>query len=552
MLATIFKRLISIDQKPDITLTLINDEHYQDFFGCLSHLEENKDISFNLKKFFGELSCFNNYLDIDNVEIISNINNNFRIIFLKDYIFPTFLTDRQIEELNTFLFLHNNTIICHINTIMRTKMNDIDQKIDLNPFSSHDFFNELFVIFKTTFGDLKMNFVQNFLDLHFHFKIVDLLRKNIRIAAEDPFSAKKGLVTAKIQVCVEVISFLCRNSQRALIEIFSASTTEFPPFLEDLPLLLETTSINLYKEILDIFLVQSVARNDAPDSQFRVFALEKVIPFLANSVKRMAAEKSLSGHLRFVFFAVELFNTFHTFKVPSISEALAKNSFLDLICDLFSHPKKKITRMIFLKYLKETLIQNASCPSLVNWKRVFICFWSCYLRNYKRRCNLLHSLCLSIFRQVSESENFKLVKQFVKTAKKFSVETQNEDLLRVVFEKYEQLKSKIMDPELDLTSESENSFTNEKCKFKVKETFLENETKLWHAKSNEKDGKEHVLFSTPKDIQDLFRRIGSGEKKVRDEMDLTRVIAQPAVNASVMKITLDENLLGKRANLEEQ
>ena len=262
--ALILKLLISIDQKPDITLTLINERNYKDFFACLSYLDENSSIEFDLKSFFTSKARFNNFLQIDNSEILSNINNNFRIVFLKDFIFPTFLNDKQLDELNTFLLLHNNTIICHINSVMKTKMAKIDELVNEAPDDSFNFFNELFIIFKTTFVDLKMSFINNFIDLKFHLKLVALVR---RLLVQQP----NTLRDKKLQVCFEILFFLCRNSQKALVEIFEANEGESALFLEYIPSLLPLTSIDLYKDLLDIFGLQSAIKTESSEGQFKEF-----------------------------------------------------------------------------------------------------------------------------------------------------------------------------------------------------------------------------------------------------------------------------------------
>lgn len=548
--AQIFKRLISIDQKPDITLTLVNDDHYKNFFSCLNYLDENVDIKLNLREFFEEKSKFNNFLKIDNAEIISNINNNYRIVFLKDYIFPTFLTDRQIEELNTFLFLHNNTIICHINSIMRTKMETIDLEIEQNPSASHDFFAELFSIFKSTFGDLKMNFIQNFIEFQFHYKVTSLLIKlaHLETSESDLSSSRDPLLTKRIQVCAEILSFLCRNSQKALIDIFSFKDVQGRTFIENLPLLIRLSSIDLYKEIIDIFQIQVGLKSDAGENSFQYFLLHLLIPGIGATIRRIHIENLMMENLKFIYFAVEVFVVFFSFQMSGVTETLLGNSFIDDICEVFVKARNKIQRLIFLKYLKES-ITNSTAPVQINWKRVFLCFWRSYMRNGRRRSNLIHSINLAILKKIGLTTNFGILKQFVKVTKKFPAEIEKEELLMAIHSKYEQIHSKMNDPELDLTSESETSMTQEKCKFKIQESFLESETKLRGDSILTKEPEKS--FSTPKSIQDLIQRLREKDiKKTRDEIDLIDLKGNITIQAQTIKITLDENLLGKRSTMD--
>ncbi len=51
---------------PDIILVMLNNNHYKDFFSCMSLLEENRSLKLNMEQFFAEQAHFNNIFQIDN------------------------------------------------------------------------------------------------------------------------------------------------------------------------------------------------------------------------------------------------------------------------------------------------------------------------------------------------------------------------------------------------------------------------------------------------------------------------------------------------------
>jgi len=175
----IFKKLISIDQKPDITLNLLSSAHFRDLFTCLAYLDENQAIEMDIDAFFERQSRFNNYLGLSSPEVIDNINNNFRISLLRDFVIPNFLSESQINEMNTFVLLHNNTILCHIDSVMGERMANLDKLIDEKPRESLEFFTELFGMLRGSFTDLKANFSQNFLRHGIHEKVLAVLLREL-------------------------------------------------------------------------------------------------------------------------------------------------------------------------------------------------------------------------------------------------------------------------------------------------------------------------------------------------------------------------------------
>lgn len=620
VVAKFFKRLISIGQIPDITLNLISDVHYQDFFQCLSFLEENADISLGYRRYFSEHSRFNNYLGIDNPEILENINNNFRITFLKDFIFPTFLTDRQLEELNTFLFLHNNTIVCHINTIMESKMGALDERIERDPGASHDFFTELFSIFKVTLQGLKATFIQRFIDLGLHVKVVCLMGKVVQQLLETTpqrnqpgrsfkptnkseviphsrgdvwfdsgdmaegmarppattgdrsFGDSNGLLEVSVEsipysstcevpkvdtrriltVCLEIIAFLAKNSQKAFLKVLQLEPPGNPTFLKILANLLRVTNTCFYKELLELFLSQMGTKVEDSDPQMQQFIAQKVIPFFAELVMPEPEGQSpdLNSARKTLYFVVELFNIFYQYHLPEVSQALADNCILNPVCDLLGKTKNKSLCLILLKYLKEALAKDDPTNSKADWKKAFKSLWGCYTRHARRRTNQLHSLALNIFKHVSKSDNFRLLRQFVKVARKNPNFLQSEDILEEIVAKFEDMKLKLKGDGLELTSESESSLTQDKLNYRKSEAFLEKEEPFRSPVESGKSGKERARFSTPKGMQDLISSLERRSRATQDEIDIVTVQKERRDLARQVKITFDENLLGKRQSLD--
>lgn len=599
LVARFFKRLISICQNPDIILILVSDTYFQDFFSCLAYLEENASIGSSFRRYFSEHSRFNNYLDIDNPEILSNINNNFRITFLKEFIFPTFLTDRQIEELNTFLFLHNNTIVCHINSIMAAKMARLDAMIERDPAASHEFFNELFFIFKGTIPGLKTTFIQRFIELDLHAKVAGLLEKAaLELTRTDATEERQGGLgrppigreagsgdlqamfarlpepvvglagesvalsssneTPKpprekvVSVCLEILSFLSKNSQKAFFKVLGLPLAFCPRFLELIPRLIGIGPTDFYKEFLDLFACHTMNKTEEPEPDFQDFILKSVIPFMAGCVSREALRPPLgeAEHRKTLYFVVELFNIFFQYQTPALCEALVANSVLREVSEALKKTKNKSKLLVLLRYVKESVaFPNDALPPK-EWRKAFGCLWSCYLSYGRRRTNQLHSMALLIFEKVRVSESMRVVKQFVKVVRKHPAEVQSEEVLEKIVGRFEKLKSSLHAADLDLTSESETSLTQEKCKKRISDSFLE--APFYVAMEMQKTGKDSPTFLTPKDpMQELLGRSSNKGRTTRDEIDIVRV-TRWAEEEREVKLAIDDKLLAKRPSPDEQ
>lgn len=606
--ARFFKRLISVGQIPDITLNLISDGHYQDFFVCLGYLEENADISSGFRRYFSEQSKFNNFLGISNPEILENINNNFRIIFLKDFIFPTFLTDRQIEELNTFLFLHNNTIACHINSIVAEKMRDIDAMIERDPVVAHDFFGELFYIFKVTIHGLKVTFIQRFVEAGLHLKVVALMARMTARLLENSAGALKILKTISgyghgsprahgmhvagrevgrspdrnlshrlgdpaellevsvdsgpfssslempihhqlriLSVCLEIISFLVRNSQKAFLALLEAPP-ESPSFLQLMPDLLSLPGEEFYREFLELFISQNLSKPDDADPQFPAIVARVVVPFFAGLAQKKATESAEEqrSSRKATLFVVELFNSLYQYQSPELSEALTRHSVLPAVSDLLLKTKKKGCLLPLLRYVKESIVKDDPGVSRHDWKKAFRGLWEAYVRHGRKRANQLNAMSLLIFKHVKSSKNFRLLKQFAKAGRKYPPDAHEEPILQEIFSKFDDMRVKLQGPELELTSESEASLTTEKVRQRVSESFLEREG----------DGAkgEPVGFSTPKGLQELFRKLGRRDPE--ESQPVVRVLKKAGEESPkpppTISFNFDDGLLGKRPDLDPQ
>lgn len=581
--AKFFKRLVSISQNPDIILTLINDDHYQDFFAALGHLEENVRLLSNFRRYFSEHSRFNNYLGIDNPEILTNINNNFRITFLKEFIFPTFLTDKQLEELNTFLFLHNNTIVCHINSIMDEQMRDLDMLLERDPSASHDFFGELFAILKVTIGGLKTTFVQKFVDLGLLEKVALLLERTAMesLSAErekcqktestkgpleisgqgDVFQSSnetpKRSPEKTFAVCSEILSFMSRNSQRAFLKLLQTQLRTAPTFLEIMPRLLEVPQANFGEKWVELFACQQPGKIEEADPNYSQYLSEVAIPFFYSTVKN-AQGSSMTPWLRrqTLCFVTEVFNTFFQFQGAEVKDSLIRYSILREVGEEIRNCRNKAHLLILLRYFRETIANDNLATSETNWRRHFECLWSCYDRHSKRRANQLHSLILLIFRQVCKSDNLTLLRKFARVARRQPIYAQQEEEVAACLARLEELKLKTQGANLELTSESENSLTQEQNKRKVTESFLEG--KFWSKEERLRTGGSSPGFLTPKEsltkdpMQELLSRMEAQRKSTVDEFEVVCPETQSETDKGHVRIAIHDSLLGRRSSPESK
>ena len=124
-LGEIFKFFVFLSDM-DIMTNMISDENHLMLFTCLNHLEENKDKGLDFEQFFREKAAMINVLGIQKEEIIVVINNRFRLIFLKDYVFSVSLSEDILQHYNIFLIMNGTTVITHLIESMETLFANLD------------------------------------------------------------------------------------------------------------------------------------------------------------------------------------------------------------------------------------------------------------------------------------------------------------------------------------------------------------------------------------------------------------------------------------------
>lgn len=435
ILAQIFRKLISIDQKPDITLNLINDAHFYDLICCLGYLDENCHLTKDLESILKFNLKFNNFLNLTNQEVIDNINNNYRIAFLKDFVHPSFFSDRQLEELNTFIVLHNNSIVCHIDSIMKEKMDDLNLKIEENPKESLNFFTELFSILRSTFMDLKISFAQSFIKNAIHQKVISILLISLKAQKQHSFSIQqKTEINLIIQVCTEIIVFLCKNYPRAIISLFefrndnqslSHLFDNFTEFLDD----------EMSSRILECFRIFPYIRNEPIDEDCLDFFIDFLIPFLSQKIKNICIENRFLKEIKFIEFCLDLFVIFFNFQSNRLSDCLCAFHFLNETSVFFSEVKNKRSILKYLKYLKESInIVHRFENKTFEHERIFESFWKIQSIICLKRENMLYSIFLAIINCIGGLKNQKLIDIFITFSKHkkmafFSKESQIQQMI---------------------------------------------------------------------------------------------------------------------------
>ena len=557
----VFKRLIAIDPKPDIILILVNNKNYKDFFTCLTYLEENRNLEFDIEDFIKNKAKFNNFLEIQNQEIIDNINNHFRIGFLKDYILASFLSETQIEELNTFLMLHSNTVVCYINSVVAEKLANIDQLINDQPFSTQSFFSELFYLLRFSFVELRGNFCQVFTQHKLHTKILDFLFSTFEAIK----SSAEQHQELKIRVCMEIINFVCKNYPQATPEVFchEGPSRAHPTLLDMLPELLENHQVELSHQILDVFQMQMAMRMDILDESFQRFVVEHVVPALATTIRRLHAKESSGARLKYLNFSVELFLSFFALQIKPLTEVLMRENVLDEVADIMAGSRSKFDQLLFLKYLREVLTAVVDKTG-ISFKKSFFCLWRIYLSNRKRD-SLLKGVLLSIMKALYEKAEAQTLKFFVKVIRKHQDVVKKESLLMQIMARYEALKLHLKDQNLNLnlTSESESSMTHEtlsKSQLKIKESFLEDAQDMEFGPENEpfnrpfsgdrKKGDNNVM------IRDLVEKIQKNKSQKQEEKAGWETVRPNrlkdiGVPARLLSVRIDDDLLKKREKPDE-
>lgn len=448
-MAQVFKKLISIDQKPDITLNLLSTPHFQDLFTCLQYLEENQGLALDLQEYFARQTRFNNYLGLSNQEVIENIHNNFRIGFLKEFVLPNFLSDSQIDEMNTFVLLHNNTIICHIDGVMAERMAQLDRLLLQRPRESLDFFTELFAMLRSSFNDLKTNFTQNFLSHSLHEKVLAVLIHQLTQTppAERPRGRPWGVGRAPdnpellveadpqamevpgasrrdfgdpeggypdlspdhralvVQASSEIVCFLCRSFPKSLVKILSFKW-DGRSLLQLLPEWTEVPSRGFPFQVLDFFRVQPTSKSDVIDEDCIDFFIDELLPFLAAKIREKGATDAGEIVWNFWDFSVELCLLFFTFGVPRLSQAVLRTNLIADLARVYTVGCSKNRTLRYLKLLKEHLGHwNKADEVYFDLEGVLDDFVGRFVLKTSQRNNILKALVLGVLKTVAASPN---------------------------------------------------------------------------------------------------------------------------------------------------
>jgi hypothetical protein len=560
--------LISIDPKPDIILILVNNQNNKDFFTCLTYLEENKNLEFDIEDFIKNKAKFNNLLQIDNQEIIDNINNHFRIVFLKDYILASFLSDSQTEELNTYLMLHSNTVVCYINSIVGDKLANIEQLIIEQTAATQNFFSELFYLLRFSFVELRGNFCQVFTQNGLHLKVLDILFKILeehKLCPQSEYSIEEQKrFEHKVRLCMEIINFVCKNYAQATPEIFrhEGPSGSHPTLLDMLPELIENHQTELSNQLLDVFQMQIAMRMDILDESFQKFVAGHVVPSVSAKIKALAEAGELQKSTKYIKFAIELFLSFFSLHINALAEVLVRENVLDQVADVLAPSHSKFNRLVFLKYLREILISTVD-KSSVSFKKPFMRMWSVYLE-HKRRDNVIKGVLLAIIKSLYDSVDTMVLKTFMRIIRKYQDVIKKEPLLIQVVVKYDALKLNLKDQNLNLTSESESSMTQEtktKGQLKIKESFLEDANDF-------EFGPDPSGFNSPvsidrkqKDIDSmkvlsLVEKLKKNKAKKEEEDAAVGITKIPRPKEGPFErpksplIHIDENLLRKREEVD--
>lgn len=508
-------------------------------------------------------------LQIDNQEIIDNINNHFRIVFLKDYILASFLSDSQTEELNTYLMLHSNTVVCYINSIVGEKLSNMEQLIVEQTAATHNFFSELFYLLRFSFLELRGNFCQVFTQTGLHLKVLDILFKILedhRLKQQSEYTSEEQKhFEHKVRLCMEIINFVCKNYTQATPEIFrhEGPSGSHPTLLDMLPELIENHQGELSNQLLDVFQMQIAIRMDILDESFQKFVASHVVPSVSTKIKSLSETDELHKSTKYIKFSVELFLSFFTLHINALTEVLIKENVLDQVADVLASSHSKFNQLVFLKYLREILISTVD-KSGISFKKPFMRMWSVYLE-HKRRDNLIKGVLLAIIKSLYDSVDTIVLKTFMKIIRKYQDVIKKEPLLIQLVLKYDALKLNLKDQNLNLTSESESSMIQEtktKGQLKIKESFLEDANDF-------EFGPDPSGFNSPvsidrkqKDIdsmnvRSLVEKLKKNKEKKEEEAAAVGIMKFPRSKETPLdkprshSIQIDENLLRKREGLEK-
>lgn len=180
-LGEIFKYFVFLSDM-EIMTNLISDENHLMFFTCLNHLPENRHKDLDFEQFFREKAAMINVLKIKKEDIIVVINNRFRLIFLKDFVFSVSLSEEVLQHYNIFLIMNGTTVISYLIESMETLFSNLDELIQRNVDQMTNFFGEFFGTIKhhfIQFEELKIKFSTQMVELGMWRTLSALILRNL-------------------------------------------------------------------------------------------------------------------------------------------------------------------------------------------------------------------------------------------------------------------------------------------------------------------------------------------------------------------------------------
>lgn len=637
-LATVFKKISLLDCKPDILLHLVQDVNYKKFFECLQLLESDKEMSRDYLDIFESQVSFNNIFNITDQIIIDTINIQYRIMFLSEYVFSDVFSNLQLSEINTYLSLHGNTVICYFMKYMGTLFGSFADLLVNQTRSISSFFHELFMILKLSMNDLKETFCKVFIEFRFHITVLTVLLSQIeKIEAEGPDDD----INFVILTCLEILTFVIKNQTSIISTIFWEKVNNRQCLMDKLPLLVLQSNINIVDLLLDILQINFMMKVEIPPD-FIQFISNQLVPTLSKKVKQMTLEsqlksprsknemqikvaiddkhnsevnsqkqhslfkeadrklcKSYSIHesemiakseteskcekdwmsvassativrktnnepialgrkdsqlLKFIEFAIEMFNLLFELKVLDIHAILIEENILDQISRLAQQATSKSFRILFIKYFKNLIDSNNILLKglFFNFEVNIGVLWNVFVDNFRpMHQNLAYSLCMATFnsiRHASDKTMFMVLGHFI--SKNDAIKSK-ERMLQQLYAEFSALKFPI-DIEY-YVSESEmsiiksESFVARKDKLNICDDHyakleLKARSPIHKPDQSLTDDKKEKL----KNLISQMKR--EKEKKKREEEDWTASqpkIRQSALNNPAIVIDVD-NLLKKR------
>lgn len=290
-LALVLKKISLLDCKPDILLHLVQDNNYKKFIECLQLLESESKAAKNYLEIFESQVKFNNIFNIKDKIIIDTINIQYRIMFLSEYVFSDVFSNLQLSEINTYLSLHGNTVICYFMKYMSSLFESLADLLVSQTRSISNFFHELFMILKLSMNDLKETFCKVFVEHKFHLTVLDVLLSQIELLKNQDSDSDANFV---ILTCLEILTFVIKNQTSVISTIFWKKLDHTKCLMDKLPVLVLNSNINIVDLLLDILQVNFMMRMEVP-SDFIQFIANQLIPTLAKKVRQMSLENQLKS-----------------------------------------------------------------------------------------------------------------------------------------------------------------------------------------------------------------------------------------------------------------